>query len=96
QIKSYTDSSPKRLLLWKTWLSQKNFSPRLKILTHIFSQKSMKMQIFLAYQDELCPEKPIKQFASKHTNVTLIEMPYKHHRILQEVLKDYRFAQFLG
>ncbi|MDW8297692.1 MAG: hypothetical protein RMJ97_12505, partial [Raineya sp.] len=81
----------------KTWLSQKNFTPRLKILSDIFSQKATKMQIFLAYQDELCFEKPIKRFAGKHTNlITLIETPYKHHRILQEVLKDDRFVRFMA
>jgi pimeloyl-ACP methyl ester carboxylesterase len=96
QIKNFTDTPPKRLLLWKTWLSQKNFSPILKSIEEVLSQKKIKMQIFLAYQDELCDEKPIIAFAEKQKSVELLATSYKHHRILQEVLKDNRFAEFMN
>lgn len=96
QIKNFTDTPPKRLLLWKTWLSQKNFSPQLKNISQILAQKTMKMQIFLAHQDELCSEEPIIAFANSHDSVFLLSTLHKHHRILQEVLKDSRFAEFMN
>ncbi len=96
QIKNFTDTLAKRLLLWKTWLSQKNFSPQLKNIKRILAQKRIQMQIFLAYQDELCSEGPIIAFANNQASVRLLFTTYKHHRILQEVLKDNRFAAFMN
>lgn len=95
QIKIFTHSNSKRWLLWETWFSQKKFAPKLNKLRQIIQQKNIAVKIFIAYQDKLCPEKPIRKFACGLSCVEIIPTLYRHELILQNILKDSNFVKFI-
>lgn len=91
----YTDSPPKRFLLWRTWLSQKNLFPNHQNLQQILTERPIPTKIFTASQDKLCPLPPIIAFGKVHNCVEIISSDSKHHRLLQEILKNSDFINFL-
>ena len=92
----YTDSPPKRFLLWRTWLSQKHLFPNHQILQKVYQKNNILTKIFTASEDKLCPLPPIIAFSETHKCIEVIHSPSKHHRLLQETLKNSNFINFLS
>lgn len=92
----YTDSPTKRFLLWRTWLSQKNLFPNHQILRKVYRENNILTKIFTASEDNLCPLPPILAFSRAYRCIEVIRSPVKHHRLLQETLKNSDFINFLS
>ncbi|KOY87933.1 hypothetical protein AD998_18915 [bacterium 336/3] len=90
----YTESAPKRFLLWRTWLANQYLYPSHKNLQKIFATQELPTQIFLAEQDELIASKPILHFAQKHNCIQTTHKNCSHFRVLAEVLKSQEFLDF--
>ncbi|GAB4128722.1 MAG: hypothetical protein OHK0045_20620 [Raineya sp.] len=91
----YTNSPPKRLLLWRTWLSQKHLFPNHQVLHNVYRARGIPTQIFVASEDKLCPAKPILEFSRKYACIELVHSTVKHHHLLNDVLKNSYFLNFL-
>lgn len=92
---SYTDSPPKRFLLWRTWLSQKYLFPNHKILHKVYQKNEICTQIFTSAEDKICPLAPILAFSKPYRCIEVIQSSAKHHRLLKETLKNSYFIDFL-
>jgi len=90
----YTDSAPKRFLLWRTWLANQYLYPNHKVLQQIYTTQNIATYIFLAENDEVIPAQPILYFAQKHTCVQTTHKNCSHFRVLTEVLKSQDFLDF--
>ncbi len=92
---SYTDSPPKRFLVWRTWLSQQHLFPNHKVLHKIYQKNEIYTQIFTAAEDKICPLAPILDFSKPYRCIEVIQSPFQHHRLLKETLKNSYFLSFL-
>jgi pimeloyl-ACP methyl ester carboxylesterase len=92
---SYTDSPPKRFLVWRTWLSQKYLFPNHKALHKVYQKNEICTQIFTAAKDKICPIAPILTFSKPYRCIEVIQSPFQHHRLLKETLKNSYFLGFL-
>lgn len=90
----YSNTPPKRFLLWRTWLSHKHLMPNLKILHHVLGQKPIPIVILLAHQDLLTPSLSVQKFATTHPCIHVKHSSYKHHQILREALQDKELLSF--
>ncbi|MFN3315350.1 MAG: alpha/beta fold hydrolase [Raineya sp.] len=91
----YTDTPPKRFLLWRTWLSQKHLFPNHKVLHKVYQENQIFTKIFATAEDRFCPLPPILTFSKNHTCIEVVQSPTKHHRLLNETLKNSYFLDFL-
>jgi len=93
--KIYTDNPPKRFLLWRTWLSQKHLFPNHQSLQKIYDEKPIATRIFVSETDKLCPVAPIRNFSKNYRCIKIIDSPTQHHRLLDEILRNQLFLEFL-
>jgi len=93
--KIYTDSPPKRFLLWRTWLSQKHLFPNHQSLQKIYNKKPIATRIFVSETDKLCPVAPIRNFSKNYHCIKIIDSSTQHHRLLGEILRNPLFLDFL-
>lgn len=91
----YTDSPPKRFLLWRTWLSQKHLFPNHQTLQEVYRKNSISTKIFVSSEDQLCPLPPILAFSKAFSCIEVVHSSTKHHRLLNETLKNSYFLDFL-
>jgi len=90
----YTESTPKRFLLWRTWLAHQYLYPNHHTLHKIFSVENPETLIFASDKDELIKHKPIARFAKRHKSVQLVYKSCSHYRVLSEALKSQEFLDF--
>ncbi|MDX1903825.1 MAG: alpha/beta fold hydrolase [Thermonemataceae bacterium] len=93
-IEKYTQTPPKRFLLWRTWLANRFLYPNHKKLHKIWEEQQYPTQIWLAENDLLAPIVAIHRFSKKHKSIHLKEIPTNHQKLLHEVFANREFLNF--
>jgi len=90
----YTQTPPKRFLLWRTWLANRFLYPHHPKLHQVWQEQAYPTQIWFAEKDLLAPAKNIRKFSKKHPHFQLKELSLSHQKLLWEVFAKEEFLNF--